>query len=544
MKKLLSLASVTLALIPAAGVAKITPEQEAKRLGQILKPIPDEVWMTAAGERVSEKYSVTSGDTLFDISKRLFGDPKYWPKVWAINNNTIANPHQIKPGMMIAFMPGTSSSLPSVGMAEGDEGFRSDAYGGLGSGSAESQATTPDGSPRKKRSDEWKRLPQQPWELIRLQLPPEIDPQGFDRRSKITFKTITDFELESVVTSDALDPVGYIRGSLTEATEIFQGSLVFIEAEANIHVGEVYSLTEDPFILNRQGARQGYAYSSVGKVVVTGVQDGVFIGNIINARSPIGRQTFLMPVPPKAKLIDPIPGPSQMEAVIHFDTRFSTQYASQYRQVFVDLGSEDGVQAGMIFRAYETKDPVNGKKVAPEGFVPLADMMVVQVSPRFSSGILLSTPNLVADKTPVTLLTDVSDVGKAWKPKSAPESDELEKLDPGSELGAEEEKELIQLERHQDEPSPSETSAAPETGDDDPVALPPPPEEDSGMSAGPVPTAPETEPAITPDVPSDLPPPPPPELSPDGSDGIETLPPPPTTSDAGAVEFPPPPELE
>ena len=91
-----------------------TPEQEVLRLSRKLKPISDSDWQTLAGARLSERYVVVKGDTLFDLSKRLFGDTKYWPKIWALNNAAIRNPHEIKPGDAVVFMPGTGTSLPGV----------------------------------------------------------------------------------------------------------------------------------------------------------------------------------------------------------------------------------------------------------------------------------------------------------------------------------------------------------------------------------------------------------------------------------------------
>src|SRR4051794_20218852 len=79
-----------------------------------LKPISDEKWKSIAGSKLTESYSVLKGDTLSGISRQLFGDPKYWPKIWAMNNNQIKNPHRIVPGNLIAFSPPTGNSLPEV----------------------------------------------------------------------------------------------------------------------------------------------------------------------------------------------------------------------------------------------------------------------------------------------------------------------------------------------------------------------------------------------------------------------------------------------
>ena len=104
--------SVLLLANPAFAVTSLTPEQETASIAKTLRPIPDDQWKEIAGARITESYSVTQGDTLSDISKRLFGDAKYWPKVWAINNGAITNPHYIVPGKSVAFLPGTGTSLP------------------------------------------------------------------------------------------------------------------------------------------------------------------------------------------------------------------------------------------------------------------------------------------------------------------------------------------------------------------------------------------------------------------------------------------------
>ena len=83
-----------------------SPEEEVHRIARMLKPIGDAEWKEIAGEQIAGKYEIHAGDTLYDVSKRLFGDSRYWPKIWALNNNTILNPHLIRPGNLVAFMPG------------------------------------------------------------------------------------------------------------------------------------------------------------------------------------------------------------------------------------------------------------------------------------------------------------------------------------------------------------------------------------------------------------------------------------------------------
>ncbi len=76
-------------------------------------PISDESWKKVVGKRRKETYKIQRGDTLWDISRTLFGDPFYWPKVWAVNED-ITNPHFVQPGLALNFYQGTISDEPII----------------------------------------------------------------------------------------------------------------------------------------------------------------------------------------------------------------------------------------------------------------------------------------------------------------------------------------------------------------------------------------------------------------------------------------------
>jgi hypothetical protein len=58
-----------------------------------------------------EQYEISAGDTLWDISDKILGDPFLWPRIWAMNPE-ITNPHWIYPGDILRFVPYTEP-LPS-----------------------------------------------------------------------------------------------------------------------------------------------------------------------------------------------------------------------------------------------------------------------------------------------------------------------------------------------------------------------------------------------------------------------------------------------
>jgi hypothetical protein len=85
-----------------------------------INPTPDDMWAAATAKQTARLYEVQKGDTLWSISKILFGDPNFWPKLWAINKQGILNPHFINPKMKILFFEGTEESAPTLTVGENE----------------------------------------------------------------------------------------------------------------------------------------------------------------------------------------------------------------------------------------------------------------------------------------------------------------------------------------------------------------------------------------------------------------------------------------
>lgn len=514
-----------------------TPEERTLRAAQRLKPIDDEEWRRIAGDRIASRYDIVRGDTLSEISGRLFGDIKYWPKIWALNNDTIANPHLIRPGNSVQFEPGSSGSLPTVSI-QGEAGATDAGPAMLPEGKSAAHPGRGKG-----RSGDWRKLPPQAWENALVFLPPEVDPDGFDRRSKIVKGHSDLIEAPAMVASERVEPLGFISASRTESRTISLNDTIYIEASSQLNPGETYAISKDPKRLAGPSG-SGYAYPILGKVKILGQHADMFIGLVTEARDVIERESFLIPVPSPTQLQNPVAGPSDLEAVIMTSSTLPGHTLTQHRFAFVDRGTEDGIEPGMVFRAFQHHDPSNQGKITSDNFINFADFIVLQTSAELSLVVVLSSLSPVVDETTVHLLTNVDDVGSAKGfvggprldesapakpeiPKLSPEEEKAETVDRASgeeKLTESQAEELKQLENLRDKkvPAPSPTTQPEEeslpeleakpTGEE-PAAEPPlPPFEESPSEPAAAPSD-EQPPALEP-VPET---PPSPVPSPEGN---------------------------
>jgi nucleoid-associated protein YgaU len=47
-------------------------------------------------------YTVRAGDTLASISRRYYGKPHHWKRIYMANQNVLSSPDAIRPGQVLA----------------------------------------------------------------------------------------------------------------------------------------------------------------------------------------------------------------------------------------------------------------------------------------------------------------------------------------------------------------------------------------------------------------------------------------------------------
>lgn len=481
-----SLTAVTLSPLSAYGARNPIPDRTTLEISRRLRPISDQSWRMLTQNRTLQTYTVKRGDTLSGISERLFGDRKYWPKIWAINHAVITNPHILEVGTQLTFLGGTGSQLPELKakspqqvssliaspppqgilVADRTSGPRQDAHREDARPEPQEQIEeeralpTPSqpSDPDAPMSSEWKELPPQRWENIHIALRPEIDPLGFDRRSVAMSTPQKGFDLQAVASSTKLDTVAKIQGARSEGNYLGMGDLVYLLADQDMRIGDTFMATGEPVRLTAPGSdRVGYSYHNLGTVRIIGIRGNLYLGKIISTRSFISRGTLLVKPPKRIKGITLTAGKQELRAAVLIDKNFTIYTTAQHKQVFLNVGTKDQVQPGMIFRVFQHYDPANDRKVTDTNFIIEADILVLQVSEDISAGLIISSYTPISEYSPAFLLNDLSDLKKnlgfSIKATITNQGNELDSLDSGdTPLTEAEKKELIQLERWKKNP--------------------------------------------------------------------------------------------
>ena len=83
-------------------------KQTAQEVAQ--KGVP----LSELASNAPERYTVKSGDTLWDISKMFLKSPWRWPELWGMNLSDIKNPHRIYPGQVLVLVRMGESAILRV----------------------------------------------------------------------------------------------------------------------------------------------------------------------------------------------------------------------------------------------------------------------------------------------------------------------------------------------------------------------------------------------------------------------------------------------
>ncbi len=95
----------------------VTPKQRGTADQVAQSGVP----LSALAPNAPERYTVKSGDTLWDLSGMYLTSPWRWPELWGMNKTQIKNPHLIYPGQTLVLVK--DGDRARLQLAEGEPGL-------------------------------------------------------------------------------------------------------------------------------------------------------------------------------------------------------------------------------------------------------------------------------------------------------------------------------------------------------------------------------------------------------------------------------------
>ena len=263
-------------------------------------------------------YVIQEGDTLWDISTRFLGDPYQWPELWSVNEY-ITNPHWIYPGNRIYFSLGDSLNPPSAGLSE-------------------PVATATPTAP--------------------VQEDAEVAcdfPRRFDR----TFRGVP-FSAPGVLSDDdTLDIRGTVYKAEIPGKEIGEGAYVYLKMDdaGDLECGNLLGL------YRKQGGKVrgekgvlGYVYRVLGTARVIRVDGDIVTAEVRDSWSEIERGDIVGLATDVDLQVDVLPPEGDVEGTIIARVHEEQWLASSQETVFLDRGTNDGLEVGSSLFLVERRD--------------------------------------------------------------------------------------------------------------------------------------------------------------------------------------------
>ncbi|MGC8899927.1 MAG: FlgT C-terminal domain-containing protein [bacterium] len=329
-------------------------------------------------------YIVKRGDTLWNIALRFNANPWLWPKLWE-QNKYIANPHLIYPGEPIALLPTSVVPVTTVAAAQPLTTIAEQIPSKMPQVQAE-QLTPP-------------AVEEQAYEMekpMEEEVAPSVVPYGMQYVSAPANTYIyPSMGSAGFVSKQEIQSAGEIVGAASSGRTIFgEHDVVFINLGANSGVKEgdefniyktdtkIYDPETDDFL--------GYRIKILGRLKITKVEEDVSTATITHSYEEIKVKDKLIPYEPGTTTIDITLASNPIKGYIICGKHALTLYGEN-DIVYIDRGSNDGVQVGNTFVIYKDREPVEDPVTHKTLHLPkeiLGKLLVIKVQSNTATAII------------------------------------------------------------------------------------------------------------------------------------------------------------
>jgi len=334
--------------------------------------VTDDEWVEIAGDRISEEYSIQSGDSLWDLSEAFFGNGHFWPKLWQLNSE-ITNPHKVEISSILRFYVGTLSEEPIMAVAE---------------------PVTPESSikipPQLRRAPVLTFIPPSlpAWQVEKNQ----YDQLGFTF-SDNSRQMITAIGPLSVYVSEKI-PRGV--GEIVEVelggntASLFQ--VVYLDMPS-AEIGETYTaIAIDEGLDNQFTEEVGYPIRYLGELKITGKAGGRIYKAMVTSVNDImsvGDKLLSGKIPTGD--FDPTGRPNNVVSKIvggEYDSDRTIFGINSI--VFINAGTDKGVEANDLMVVRRNEDVRREETVLSRPISIVGKVKILKVTRRFSTGVVVA----------------------------------------------------------------------------------------------------------------------------------------------------------
>jgi nucleoid-associated protein YgaU len=401
---------------------------EEKKLVELSKFVQSKIsakeWDDLAIKAKLEKYEVQKGDYLWKISKQLFGSGFYYSKIWSLNPQ-ITNPHEIEPGTVLAFDTGDADSFPKVQVGA----FADDEINGAREGgtyTSKSDLNRPGWMEERKKLidqgvyfqfaseetyEDLERLEKQQSNLEYEKYDPPIsdiaikepsdayDSTGFDKSNKIVFNYREGFFLNTFVTTNVVQDLGFIKATPRESMFINKHDTIFVSFDkaAQVKPGDLFSVyTAGGEIKHPVSDRTGFQYTTTAQVKAIRKIDDVWECSIVDQSGVVQRKDRLSFYTPKIAKIAKTYSRRNIEAAVIGSYRDSLTGMSYGDVIYLDRGRADGVELGNVFDVYSFIDRGTQKKITPSPTYKIGELTVINITDNFATALITGSMNEIS----------------------------------------------------------------------------------------------------------------------------------------------------
>lgn len=300
------------AALQAAEYSMDASRAEEVLSGLVRPRIYEEEWLKIVRDKKNENYKVRSGDTLWDISGKKFGDAFLWRKLWQVNS-TIGNPHSLNKGQSIKFYS-DEPGVPTVHVA-----------------------------------------------LVKLR--PSRSLASLEGTSEVAGVAVVARYVPVLQMVQEEEFLGELTGAYSPSVGFRELSEPYFEAkQGQYNVGDMYSVVRFEDHLDRVSLPDGSGSAKLMRLVadvqVIGMKDSKIKTQTRKLYDVPRRGDYLVSLRPAAIQTEKLNPPEQLETRVLAGERESTVGFGQGEIVLLDKGASDGMKPGFVFRAITEEDPL------------------------------------------------------------------------------------------------------------------------------------------------------------------------------------------